>query len=75
MQCLQVQNEGQGYELSDEERAAPAAFAALSSPPLSVFSEFPGSDATGSLPRERNPALSGCHAEGSFFLVPAFSQW
>lgn len=75
MRCLQVQNGGQSYELSHEERAAPAAFAASPSPLLSVFRELPGSDATGSLSREENPALSGCHTEGSFFLVPAFSQW
>lgn len=75
LQCLQVQNGGQGLELSDEERAAPAAFAAFPCPPLSVFRELPGSDATGSVPLEGNPALSGCHAEGSSLLVRAFSQW
>lgn len=36
MLCLQVQKGGQGYNLLGEERAAPAAFAASPSPPLSA---------------------------------------
>lgn len=75
MRCLQAQKGGQGYEVLDEERAAPAAFAASPSPVLSAFRDLPGSDAVGSLPQEGNPALSCCRAEVSSFLMPAFSWW
>lgn len=48
-----MQNGSQGYELSDEERAGPAAFAASPSPPLSVFREL-----------QAAMPLAGCHKKG-----------